>query len=176
MRLDSVFLDRLAEVDPSLAERLITARQNPEAIEKKQHSELILEVSPHLEDFVGELFHISAELRALQKRHFALAPLFSVKRRFVFKKAASGMTPEKAEAIDGPALAVELETLFGEPLTESSYVDHVSRWLDDEKPHARTIAGCGTIRRVGCPLSMRGGRSTTTMSCSNSPASLTLSI
>jgi NADPH-dependent glutamate synthase beta subunit-like oxidoreductase/NAD(P)H-flavin reductase len=139
VQLDAVFLDRLAEADPSLAERLISARQNPDAIENKEHSELILEVSPYLEDFLGELFRITPELRALQKRHFALAPLFSVKRRFVFKKAASGMTPEKAEAIDGPALAVELETLFGEPLTEGSYVDHVSRWLDDEKLHTHQL-------------------------------------
>ena len=104
VRLDSVFLDRLGQSEPALAKRLVDARRNPEAIEKKQYSDLILEVSPHLEDFLGELFQITAELRALQKRHFALAPLFAVKRRFVFKKAASGMTPEKAEALDGPVL------------------------------------------------------------------------
>ena len=76
------------------------------------------------------MFGITAELRELQQRHSALAPLFSVKRRFVFKKAASGMTPEKAAAIDGLRVAAELETFIGSPLTHSSFVEHVSRWLD----------------------------------------------
>jgi NADPH-dependent glutamate synthase beta subunit-like oxidoreductase/NAD(P)H-flavin reductase len=140
VRLDSVFMDRLALTDPALQQRLEAARLNPEALEKKQLSELILELSPYLEDFIGELFGITAELRALQRRHFALAPLFAVKRRFVFKKAASGMTPEKAEALDGPGLAVQLETLFGEAVSEGTYVDHVSRWLDDEKLHAQQLS------------------------------------
>ncbi|HYP08733.1 MAG TPA: hypothetical protein VER03_21040, partial [Bryobacteraceae bacterium] len=138
-RLDSVFLERLGEADPPLRDRLLQARSNPKGIERKAYSELIIAVAPYLEDFLAELFGITAELRALQQRHYALAPLFSVKRRFVFKKAASGMTPEKAAALDGPALAASLQTFLQEPLTESSYVDHVSRWLDDEAAHAEEL-------------------------------------
>src|SRR5215213_5591243 len=118
-RLDTIFLETL---DASMRERLLEARANPDALERKAASELILDVGPYVEDFIGELFGIRAELRALQDRHTALAPLFSVKRRFVFKKAASGMTPEKAEAIDGPAVQAQLERFFGEPVTEASFV------------------------------------------------------
>jgi NADPH-dependent glutamate synthase beta subunit-like oxidoreductase/NAD(P)H-flavin reductase len=138
-RLDSEFLRQLARANADLHSRLLAARQNPEGLERKQHSELLIELSPYVEDFLGELFRITPELRELQQRHHALAPLFSLKRRFVFKKAASGMTAEKAAALDGPSLARKLETVFGEPLTEQAFVDHISRWLDEESAHAEHL-------------------------------------
>ena len=46
----------------------------------------------------------------MQARHDALAPLYSVKRLFVQRRAVKGVTPEQAAAIDGAALARELET------------------------------------------------------------------
>ena len=97
-RIDALFMSHLGDTDPTVRHRLTAARTNPDGIERKAYSELILAISPYLEDFIAELFGITAELRALQGRHHALAPFFSVKRRFVFKKAASGMTPEKAAA------------------------------------------------------------------------------
>jgi NADPH-dependent glutamate synthase beta subunit-like oxidoreductase/NAD(P)H-flavin reductase len=141
-RLDSKFQEHLRAADPGLLEALLAARAaagTPEAAPRKQQSELIIALAPHVEDFVGELFGIEREIAELQARHNALAPLYALKRKFVQKKAISGMTAEKAAAIDGPALAVELEALFGEPLTEASFVEHVSRWLDAEgdtgRPH-----------------------------------------
>ena len=95
------------------------------------------------------MFGIQAEVRALQARHDALAPLYALKRKFVQKKAISGMTPERAGAIDGAALAAELESLFGEPLTEQSFVEHVSRWLEDEAEHAAQLADRAAICRLG---------------------------
>ena len=134
-RLDKTFVEYLRERDSALADRLLAARVNPSELDRKQYADLILAISPFVDDFIGELFQISKQVRALQQRHDALAPLFSLKRRFVFKKAASGMTPEKAEAIDGPGIACKLQTVLGEPLTERSYVEHVNGWLDNEKAH-----------------------------------------
>src|SRR5579863_9646934 len=74
-QLDARFLGELQSANGPLAERLLAARANPEALPRKQQSELILELAPHLEDFLGELFGIGAEIRALQQRHNALAPL-----------------------------------------------------------------------------------------------------
>jgi NADPH-dependent glutamate synthase beta subunit-like oxidoreductase/NAD(P)H-flavin reductase len=132
-RLDSRFLEELKTSDAALAERLLAVRTNPDSLARKPQSELILELAPHLEDFIGELFGIGAELRALQERHSALAPLYALKRKFVQKKAISGVGKEQASAIDGAAVGAELESLFGEPLTEASFVGHVSLWLENEK-------------------------------------------
>ncbi|MDZ4799093.1 MAG: FAD-dependent oxidoreductase, partial [Bryobacteraceae bacterium] len=139
-RLDATFLEWLRDRDASLEGRLKAARVNPASLPRKQASELILEAGPFLEDFVAELFGITGALRDLQEKQARYAPLLSVKRRFVFRKAASGMTPEKANAIDGAGVGAKLAAACGEPLTEDSYTRHVSRWLDDEKAWVSELA------------------------------------
>ncbi len=134
-RLDETFLGQLQPAHTELAQRLLDARANPGALTRKQHSDLLVELAPHVEDFLGELFGISREVRALQAKHHALAPIYALKRRFIQKKAISGVTKEQASTINGLAVAAELEALFNEPLTEASFVEHVSRWLDAEQEH-----------------------------------------
>ena len=139
VRLDAVFLEQLRASNGDLHTRLTEARLNPEALAAKKQSDLIIEVAPHVEDFVGELFHIESAVKSLQARHDKLAPIYAFKRKFVQKKAISGVTKEQASEIDGLALAAELEMLFSEPLTEQSFFEHVSRWLDDEAEHASQL-------------------------------------
>src|ERR1035438_2126439 len=139
VRLDGIFLHHLTAADPSLNARLANARSHPEAIAAKDRSELIIELAAHVEDFLGELFGIPTEIHALGVRHNALAPWFAFKRKFIEKRAISGVTKEQVIAIDGPALASELESLFGEPLTQQAFFQHVSRWLENETEHAPRI-------------------------------------
>jgi NADPH-dependent glutamate synthase beta subunit-like oxidoreductase/NAD(P)H-flavin reductase len=134
-RLDAAFLDHLDAAAPALAARLAEGRANPLLLTRKQQSELVVEAAPYVEDFIGELFGITREIAELQARHNALAPIYALKRRFVQKKALSGATAEQAEALHGAALQAELEALINEALTEQSYVEHVSRWLDREAEH-----------------------------------------
>jgi NADPH-dependent glutamate synthase beta subunit-like oxidoreductase/NAD(P)H-flavin reductase len=134
-RIDAVFLDELRRRSPELCGRLEAARREPDALAAKAQSELIIAVAPYLEDFVGELFGIEAELRELQARHSALAPLQAAKRRFV-QKRINAFTPEQLSAIDPAAVTAQLEALFGAALTEPVYAEHVSRWLADEAAHA----------------------------------------
>jgi len=81
--LDAAFVAWLASADAGLHNRLVTARRDPDALDHKAHSQLLIDLAPHLEDFIGDLFGIEAEVRALQARHHALAPLYAVKRLFV---------------------------------------------------------------------------------------------
>ncbi|HEV2687655.1 MAG TPA: FAD-dependent oxidoreductase, partial [Bryobacteraceae bacterium] len=134
VRLDAVFLEQLQAVDSGLHRRLLEARANPEGW-SKERSELIIELAPYVEDFLGELFAIKAEIQALQARHNDLAPVFAFKRKFIQKRAISGVTKEQASVIDGLALSAELDGLFGEPLTQASFFAHVSRWLENESEH-----------------------------------------
>jgi NADPH-dependent glutamate synthase beta subunit-like oxidoreductase/NAD(P)H-flavin reductase len=139
LRLDATFLQELLASDLGLHAQLLDARANPGARTVKEQSELIIALAPHVEDFVGALFGITKEVEALQARHNALAPFLAFKRKFIQKKAISGVSQEQAEAIDGPAVARELEAIFGEPLTERSFFAHVSRWLENEPEHAQAI-------------------------------------
>ena len=101
----------------------------------------MVDVAPYVEDFIGELFGITGKVTALQARHTALAPIYSLKRRFVQKKAISGATVEQAEALNGTALQYELESLMNEPLYrgELRRVEHVTHWLDAEAEHASQL-------------------------------------
>ena len=131
VKLDARFTEHLQAADAALAAGLFDARsKTPDPAQKKQLSELIIAIAPHLEDFIGELFGITAEIRQMQAAYNTLAPLYALKRKFIHKKAISGMTAEKAAALDGLELQKQLEALFGEPLTETSYAKHVSVWLD----------------------------------------------
>lgn len=137
-RIDALFLEQLRSSAPDLATRLSTVRENTGLLTAKQSSELITAAAPHLEDFIGKLFGIEAELRHLQAHHDELAPLYSVKRRFVQRKALTGVTVEQASEIDGFSVGVELETFMHEALTENSFACHVDQWLqaeDQHKPH-----------------------------------------
>ncbi len=132
-KLDDAFLHQL---EPGLREKLIYARDLPEALAPKARAELIIELAPHVEDFVGTLFGINKELTALQARHHVLAPLYSVKRQFVQRKALTGQTPEKAAQIDAVAIAAELEAYLLEPLTAFSFATHVARWTETKETEA----------------------------------------
>src|SRR5437667_9234862 len=112
-RLDQVFLSRLAFVDPGVHQRLIDARSNPKRLSSKEASDLIIEIAPYVEDFIGELFGVAKEIQTLQARHNQLAPLLAFKRKFVQKRAISGVTKEQASSINGLAMAAELDSLFG---------------------------------------------------------------
>ncbi len=135
VELDRQFLRQIEESEPDLHARLIAAREDPPAAHTKSSSELIVELAPHLEDFIGHVFGIETELHRLQERHSELAPLFSVKRRFVQRKAIVGQTAATASEIDGFAVGAELEMLLQEPLTELSFATHVARWLEEEASH-----------------------------------------
>src|SRR6202030_4362076 len=101
-----------------------------------------VDLAPYLEDFIGELCGIEAEVRALQARHHELAPLYSVKRLFVQRRAVKGVKEADAVAIDGAGLASELDRLMSAPSGETiaawerRYAEHVANWLEDEAGNA----------------------------------------
>jgi len=138
-KLDAHFIAHVKAADVALHNRLVTARRDPAALERKAESDLLVDVAPHLEDFIADLFGIASDMRALQARHDALAPIYTVKRLFVQRRAVKGMTQETAAALDGEGLARDLEGRFGEPLSEETYARHVAGWLDAEAEHAPAL-------------------------------------
>src|SRR5579862_4503351 len=144
MRIDRAFADYLAEADAALHARLMAARLDPDGLARSAESELLVDLAPHVEDFLAELFGITAQVRAMQARHHELAPLYSVKRLFVQRRAVKGIGEAEAAAIDGPALATALDDAMGGPLGdlarwERRYAEHVAAWLDDEAANQARI-------------------------------------
>src|SRR3954451_21583659 len=139
VRLDGQFVDFLKAQNPDLHNRLMTARAAPGQLEGKPESDLIVELAAVLEEFIAELFGIAPEVEALRSRHQALAPLYSVKRLFVQRRAAKKYGPDQAAAFDGAALRSELEPLLGGELTELRFAEQVDAWMKEEAAHAAEL-------------------------------------
>ncbi|HEX5091496.1 MAG TPA: FAD-dependent oxidoreductase, partial [Burkholderiales bacterium] len=122
LRLDAAFLQFLADIDDGLRARLEAARAAP--LTGKDESELLIALAPHVEDFLARLFGIEAEAQALAARHHELAPLYSVKRLFVQRRALHKVKAEDASP-DGYAFTTELE-----------FARQVTEWQKDEASHA----------------------------------------
>ncbi len=136
VRIDALFVSHLQAVDLELHNRFVAARAAPDDIEDKAESELLLDLAPHIDDFLGELFGIAAQLRALAAGHDKLAPLYSCKRLFVQRQAAKKIKPEQAETLDGPALESALAERFGEAVTEEAFARHIGAWEEGRESRA----------------------------------------
>src|SRR5436853_1127244 len=134
IRLDRAFVDYLAAADRALSDKLAAARAQPPA--GTAQSELLIALAPHVEDFTAKLFRIEREAQALAEQHNELAPLYSVKRQFVQRRALHKVKPAELESFDPAAAAQEL---FGGEFTELEFARKVSGWLQDEDAHAHSL-------------------------------------
>jgi len=128
-RLDARFLAFLGEADAALRGRLEGARRDPASLPAKAESELLIALAPHLEDFLARLFGILPEAQALAARHHELAPLYSVKRLFVQRRALHKVKPEDASPA-GFDFSTELD-----------FANRVTAWLADEAANAAQLEG-----------------------------------
>ena len=110
-RVDASFMSELVLADAGTWSRLSEARRDPAGLGAKAESQLLLDLAPHVDDFTGALFGISAQVRALAERHHTLAPLFVVKRQFVQRRAVKAFDDAALAAIDGPGVTAALESL-----------------------------------------------------------------
>ncbi|MDX8410309.1 MAG: hypothetical protein R8K46_00340 [Mariprofundaceae bacterium] len=133
-RIDVLFCRHLGAIDTALNERLATARRDHALLDKKDESQLLLDIAPHLEDFIAGLFGVRGEIAALSARHDELAPLYACKRQFVQKRCKK-IPASIADAVDSKTLVAELAALFGEPFTETAFARHVLGWLDHAGTH-----------------------------------------
>ena len=113
VRVDALFIDALRAADPALAARLAAARSAAEPLAAKDESTLLIDVAPHVEDFLARLFGIVADVHALEAQHHALAPLFAVKRQFVQRKAMNAYKADVAATFDGSALRAAIDDAIG---------------------------------------------------------------
>jgi NADPH-dependent glutamate synthase beta subunit-like oxidoreductase/NAD(P)H-flavin reductase len=134
-RLDGVFLDRLRTADAALHDRLMAARAAPESVKPLEESELLIALGPHLETFLGKLFGIENEIRALAKRGNRLAPLYEIKRLFVQRVAVKKFKPADAQGLNPVALLATLK-LNGDEL---AFAEAVQGWLKNEAAHAAEL-------------------------------------
>ncbi len=124
VRLDGLFLDWLQAADPALSARLLAARAAPAAVQTREEADLVVALGPHLQDFLGRLFGIEAELQAVALATRGLDPVHGCKRQFVQRRAVK-LHPDPS-GFDGPALRAALEARLGGALTERGFAGLVA--------------------------------------------------
>jgi NADPH-dependent glutamate synthase beta subunit-like oxidoreductase/NAD(P)H-flavin reductase len=127
-RLDRAFMDKLQATDAALANRLLAARAAPQDLAAKDESNLLIDVGPHVEAFLGSLFGIEDELRQLAARTQTLEPLYACKRLFVQRRAVKAFKPDELATFDPDALLVTLERQMAEPFSELTFARNVMAW------------------------------------------------
>jgi NADPH-dependent glutamate synthase beta subunit-like oxidoreductase/NAD(P)H-flavin reductase len=115
-RVDAEFLKYVGQADAALRQRLLGARTAPAT--GKSESDLLIALAPHLEDFIARLFGIETEAQALAARHHELAPLYSVKRLFVQRRALHKVNLEALKDFDPGSFAFTSELQFAKDITE----------------------------------------------------------
>jgi NADPH-dependent glutamate synthase beta subunit-like oxidoreductase/NAD(P)H-flavin reductase len=144
VRLDRLFLGRLAAADPALHAALADGRAQPDRVTRAAASDLAVRLGAPLEDFLAELFRIEQPVAALRRQHTELEVLFHVKRDFVQRQAAKKVKSEEAEHIDAAALRAQLERLGAigagaDAFDEAGFARQVQRWQQDEATHAAEL-------------------------------------
>jgi NADPH-dependent glutamate synthase beta subunit-like oxidoreductase/NAD(P)H-flavin reductase len=140
LKIDGLFTDELKHTDVELFNRLMAGRADHAALSDKDHSQLLIDLAPHVEDFVGSIFGIREEIQKLAETSHHLAPLYSCKRLFVQRRAAKALKPEELERISGEAILgmLPLPHMHDEHAGlafELSFSKMVMGWLGNEAQH-----------------------------------------
>src|SRR6266550_2673608 len=142
-QIDHEFGEHLRAAGAALAERFSAARAAPESLSRKDEAALLIDVAPHVEDFLAQLFGIESEVRALEALHHEWAPVFAVRRQFVQRKAMNAYKAEVAATFDGAGLRAQLDALLGRPqglqAFELAFADAITRWQGDDTPDAAAL-------------------------------------
>lgn len=128
-KLDLIFLKYLDKEYPDLYVDLMLARSA--TLEGKAESNLILELSLVLEQFIAKLFMIESGVRELKLKLNALSPIFSVKRLFIQRKAAKSFKPE--DLLNIQEIFSFLEEQGVDPVDELSFAKLVQASLEDSE-------------------------------------------
>ena len=143
LRVDAAFLAFLREADGAVHERLVAARAKPPSTHEE--ADLLVALAPHVDDFLARLFGIEAQAQALAERHNELAPLYSVKRLFVQRRALHKVKPEELKDYRPAKIHDELE-----------FARQVSAWLQGRARACRRARRKRHATRRGRPLTPEG--------------------
>ncbi|MCC8462614.1 MAG: FAD-dependent oxidoreductase [Rickettsia endosymbiont of Ecitomorpha arachnoides] len=138
-KLDQIFLDYLFKADKSLHKDLMLFRSTPLSIIPQDYSEFLLKISPHLDDFLAELFCISKEVTISRLKHKDFDIIYECKRKFVQRVAVKKYPSEKIKDIDFEYVYLKLIDLIGTNFTSKEFAKQIIIWQQDEENFATEL-------------------------------------
>lgn len=137
-KLDGIFLSYLNERSINLVQRLKEARNVP--LKKVEESCLLLDLAPHVEEFIAAFFKIEAHVHSLQDHTFHLAPLYRCKRQFVQRQAAKAFSKEEAQQFDGLDLRQKISTYLKNEYSDITFARFVLKALEEKDAHQEFLS------------------------------------
>jgi hypothetical protein len=140
VKVDAAFVEHLKAANVKLYNKFLAARASRPA-DKKDESNLLIELAPLVEDFIAELFNIRAEVSKLQLGHTEIADLYTAKRMFVQRSASKYAKP--TDPIGNPAeliKALEIDANDSISNFELDYSRKVVKWMDANDTEKLTLA------------------------------------
>ncbi|OEY86550.1 glutamate synthase subunit beta [Wolbachia pipientis] len=131
IKLDRVFLHYIKSYDKVLFNLLIESRKN-----KIGNSQIIIDLSYLLDEFIAKLFNIEKEVDALKKRHNNFTVIYKCKRLFVQRYA---LKKYANTAIDINYVISKLNHLFSLPITEQTFAEQVMYWFENREDYQYEI-------------------------------------
>jgi NADPH-dependent glutamate synthase beta subunit-like oxidoreductase/NAD(P)H-flavin reductase len=138
-KLDKAFVSELSDANADVHNRFVAARADRSHMEEKEVSNLLIDVAPHLEDFVAKLFKIQSQTKDLADKHDELANIYTCKRLFVQRAIKKRYKDKDVQDVDGDALRITLEKALGGELSEKLYADKVTYWLENPDNYEENI-------------------------------------
>ena len=132
-KLDQIFLDYLFKADKFLHKDLILFRLASSSIILQDYSEFLLKISPHLDDFLAELFCISKEVTISRLKHKDFDVIYECKRKFVERYAVKKYSQEKIKDIDFEEVYLKLSELIGTNFTSKEFAKQIIIWQQEEE-------------------------------------------
>ena len=161
IKLDETFLDYIKSCDESLFCSLIEAREKaasslmssqcltlgsieqPMLATQMTDSQLIIDLSYLLDEFIAKLFNIEKEAEELKKKHNDFAAIYKCKRLFVQRYALKKYTDIADKDIDIDIdidyVTSKLNRFLALPTTEKNFAEQVMRWLENKEDHKEEI-------------------------------------
>ncbi|MCA4775413.1 FAD-dependent oxidoreductase [Wolbachia endosymbiont of Mansonella ozzardi] len=152
IKLDETFLDYVKSYDKSLFCSLIKARENAlvpsqcQALESKTQpmsahqmadSQLIINLSYLLDEFIAKLFSVEEEVGELKKKHNDFTVIYKCKRLFIQRYALNKYID--IANIDINCVISRLSHFLTLPTTEKSFAEQAMCWFEDKEHHKEEI-------------------------------------
>lgn len=131
-KLDQIFLDYIKDYNKNLYNLLCKAREN-----KSYDSQLIIELSPIVEEFISKLFFVEEELETLRKKHEDFVVLYKCKRLFIQRYALKKYV--KTDDINIDSVVKKLSIFLNFPVQEQDFARKVTFWFEHKEKYQEDV-------------------------------------
>lgn len=161
IKLDKAFLDYIKSCDESLFYSLVEAREKaasssmssqcssqcltlgsrkqegwiPAWMKDGCNSQLIMDLSHLLDEFIAKFFNIEKEVEELKEKHNDFAVIYRCKRLFVQRYALKKYT----DVANIDYVTNKLNSFITLPTTEKNFSEQVMSWLENKEDHKEEI-------------------------------------